>query len=78
MVRVSPGGRETRLGMWGPSRLKKKVKQYELTQLGEEGRPGGDETDTGPAGAGQAGLLVGDGILSGDARMTPGAPLTSE
>ena len=25
----------------GPVRLKKKVKQYELTQLGEEGCPGG-------------------------------------
>lgn len=73
-----PGGRGDQAWDVGPVRLKKKVKQYELTQLGEEGRPGGDETDTGPAGGWTSWAAGWRWNLSGDARMTPGVPLTSE
>lgn len=61
-----PGGRGDQAWDVGPVRLKKKVKQYELTQLGEEGRPGGGGGLTQvQRGAGQAGLVVGDGISQG-------------
>ena len=45
-----PGGRGDQAWDVGPVRLKKKVKQYELTQLGEEGQVGRDEMDIAPAG----------------------------
>ena len=58
-----PGGRGDQAWDVGPVRLKKKVKQYELTQLGEEGCPGGGRGRTQvQRAAGEAGLVVGDGI----------------
>lgn len=45
-----PGGRGDQAWDVGPVRLKKKVKQYELTQLGEEGQVGRDEMDIAPVG----------------------------
>lgn len=46
-----PGGRGDQAWDVGPVRLKKKVKQYELTQLGEEGW-GGREMDLASVGNG--------------------------
>lgn len=67
-----PGGRGDQAWDVGPVRLKKKVKQYELTQLGEVGWGsfvgGLDKLDVG----------VGARILSGDERVTSEIPLASE
>lgn len=62
-----PGSRGDQAWDVGPVRLKKKVKQYELTQLGEEDWGGGGrEPDSGVLHKLSAG--VGDGILSGEER----------
>lgn len=73
-----PGGRGDQAWDVGPVRLKKKVKQYELTQLGEEGCGEGASQPQLWWGPGQAGCRVGDGILSGKESMTPQVPLASE
>lgn len=73
-----PGGRGDQAWDVGPVRLKKKVKQYELTQLGEEGW--GREGDGHSLGweRGKLGMGVGNGVLSGNERVASEVPLASD